>query len=432
MKKILLAILAMVFSAQLIFAQEKNNVTVPDPTVDDYVPLTLKLNPDGSKYIRFIMWGQFWLTGAKNTHGDFMVNANLRRARLLAYAQVSPRFMILMHFGLNSLNDATMDPTGNRTNGPQLFLHGAWSEFTVVQKKFYVGAGLHYWNGISRLTNSSTLNFLTLDNYRRAWALLGLTDQFARHLGVYAKGELGRFAYRVSANSPLINSLDVARIPTDTIRTPTTLYTSKYEYSSNKIVDLNAANWSYQGYFEYMFFDIESDKLPYKVGSYLGKKKVLNIGAGFFFHPDGSLTYNPDSVFIQNNVSHFAFDVFYDSPVGKGAITAYAAFYLYDYGPNYTLGQTYGTGNSFLMEFGYLIPQFSKKISLQPYAAFNTVSFEAFQNPGNSLRTGINMFLDGHHAKFTLEYTTTQDMYMDAAGKPAGNNSIILQAQVFL
>ncbi len=429
MKKILLIILVIIYSGQLVIGQEKVKAdAIPDPSIDEYKPLTVKLNKDGSKYIRFIMWGQFWLIGQNNSNDEFKVSANLRRARFLAFAQISPRFMILMHFGVNSLNPNSMDPIGNRSNGPQLFMHGAWTEFAVVQKHLYIGGGLHYWNGISRLTSESTLNFLTLDNYRRSWAVLGLTDQFARHLGVYAKGKFGGFAYRISANAPLVNSLDVSKIPTEW--NGEILYTGKKEYPDQ-------AAWSYQGYFEYMFFDKEGDKLPYKVGSYLGKKKVLNIGAGFFLHPKGSITYNApvndiDSTMTQHNVSHFAVDVFYDTPLGTGGLTVYAVYYLFDYGPEYTLGQTYGTGNSILVQVGYLAPKFSKKISLQPYVAYNTANFNAFDNTGNAVRAGLNMFLNGHHAKLTLEYQTTQNMYNNSDAKPSRGNSIVLQAQIFL
>lgn len=429
MQKLLITILLSCFFASMAFAQNKDKVSIPDPSVDEYKPLTLKLNKEGSKYIRFLMWGQFWLTGNKNADNKFVINANLRRARFLAFAQVSPRFLMLIHFGVNSLNANSMDPVGNRSDGPQLFLHGAWMEFAIVQKYLYIGGGLHYWNGISRITNQSTLNFMTIDNYRRAWATLGLTDQFARHLGVYAKGKIGKFAYRVAANSAIVNSLDVSKIPGEQWDGQI-LYTGKKEFSDE-------AAWAYQGYFEFMFFDKESDKLPYKVGTYLGKKKVLNVGAGFFVHPKGTITYNESNwaspnTMTQHNVSHFALDVFYDSPVGKGAITAYAVYYHYNYGPKYNLGQTYGTGCSILAQLGYLIPEFSKKISLQPYAAFNTANFDAFDKKGNSLRTGINMFVNGHHAKITLEYTSTQNMFNDADSKPGRKNSVVLQAQIFL
>jgi len=350
----------------------------------------------------------------------------LRRARFLTYAQISPRFLILMHFGVNGLIPKNMDPLGNRSNGPQLFIHGLWMEYAVVQKYLYIGGGLHYWNGISRITSQSTLGFMTLDNYRRAWATLGLSDQYARHLGIYAKGMIGGFAYRVAVNSPIVNSLDVSKIPENVeVWSGQVLYTGRKEFEIK-------ASWAYQGYFEYQILDKESDKLPYRAGTYLGKKKIFNIGAGFFKHPNGTVTYNTDGTLTGHNVSIYAFDVFYDTPLGTGGLTAYGAWYSFDYGPDYTYGQTYGTGNSILLQAGYLFPHFSDKVSLQFYTAFNTANFTAYDNPGNAIRTGLNLFLNGQHAKITLEYDTTQDQFNNEVSKPIRRNSVILQAQIFL
>ena len=50
---------------------------------------------------------------------------------------------------------------------------------------------------------------MTLDNNRQSWATLWLTDQFARHLGVFAKGSFDRLQYRVSINEALVNGLDM-------------------------------------------------------------------------------------------------------------------------------------------------------------------------------------------------------------------------------
>ncbi|HDO26658.1 MAG TPA: porin [Bacteroidetes bacterium] len=435
MKKFLLIVVMLTFVFVYVYPQKKGDITVPR-TDNKYKPLTLKLSKDGSKYIRFLMWGQFWLTGNKNANGDFQVNPLLRRARFLTYAQISPRFLILMHFGVNSLSANNMDPIGNRSNAPQLFLHALWMEYAIVQKYLYIGGGLHYWNGISRITSQSTLGFMTLDNYRRAWATLGLSDQYARHLGIYAKGMAGGFAYRVSVNSPIVNSLDVSKIPSAEGYDSwdgQTLYTSRYMYDNYKdnFNNLKRAAWSYQGYFEYQIFDKESNKLPYRAGTYLGKKKVLNVGAGFFAHPNGSVTYNSALTVTQNNVSVYAVDVFYDTPLGTGGLTAYGAYYSFNYGPKYTYGQTYGTGNSILLQAGYLFPHFSDKVSLQLYTAFNTANFTAFDHPGNAVRTGLNMFLNGQHAKITLEYDATQDQYSGDT-KPERKNSVILQAQIFL
>jgi len=435
MKKMLVLFVLSVFVLVNVYPQDKGDITVPR-TDNKYKPLTLKLSKDGKKYIRFLLWGQFWLTGNKNADGNFQVNPMLRRARFLTYAQISPRFLILMHFGVNGLTPKNMDPVGNRSNGPQLFVHALWMEYAVVQKYLYIGGGLHYWNGISRITSQSTLGFMTLDNYRRAWATLGLSDQYARHLGIYAKGMAGGFAYRVSVNSPIINSLDVSRIPFEEKQSNWfgALYTSRYMYENYKdnYKDLKRAAWSYQGYFEYQIFDKESNKLPYRAGTYLGKKKVLNVGAGFFAHPNGTVTYNPDYTVDQNNVFIYAVDVFYDTPLGTGGLTAYGAYYNFDYGPDYTYGQTYGTGNSVLLQAGYLFPHFSDKVSLQFYTAFNTVKFKAYDQPGNALRTGLNLFLNGQHAKLTLEYGSTQNMYNSTSSKPGRENTLTLQTQIFL
>ena len=95
-------------------------------------------------------------------------------------------FLILTHFGLNSLNANNMTPIGTGERS-QLFFHDVWGQYSL-SKNHAIGGGLHYWNGISRANNQSTLNMLTLDNQRQSWATLGLSDQFARHIGIYLKG----------------------------------------------------------------------------------------------------------------------------------------------------------------------------------------------------------------------------------------------------
>jgi hypothetical protein len=85
-----------------------------------------------------------------------------------------------------------MTSLGSNGDAPQLFLHDALGEFKL-NDALYIGGGLHYWKGMTRLGNQSTLNMMTLDQARPfvQWHSLGNTDQFARHLGVYAKGTIG-------------------------------------------------------------------------------------------------------------------------------------------------------------------------------------------------------------------------------------------------
>ena len=391
-----------------------------------YKPLILKLDDEGKKYIRFISWHQIWASD-NNLAEDPSFRMVLRRSRFLTYAQISSRFLILTHFGLNTLTGANADPIGNRNtadstiNSPQLFMHGAWTEFRVsAGDQLYIGGGLHYWGGLSRLTSASTLNFMTQDNYRQAWASLGLSDQFARHLGVYAKGTLGKFQYTVAFNEPIENALGSADMAD--------LGEGSVSYSGRRILGEDAG-FVTAGYFEYQFLDQESKKLPYRVGTYLGKKRVFNIGAGFFSHANGSVRVE-NGLPEGEDVFHYSVDAFYDAPLGEGAINAYAAYYNFDYGTEYTLNVTYGTGTSFYGQLGYLFPKFSEKGRLMPYLAYSTRDYEAFDDPGNTLQLGANWFINGHHAKITLEYRSTLLNHTGEA--PDRIDGLVLQTHIFL
>ena len=411
-------LLPLIFSGSVIAQEEAKPPS--------YKPLTVKLDESGEQYIRFITWHQIWAENSNLSNDDQGFNMRIRRSRLLAYAQMSPRFLILTHIGLNSLTGANADPIGNRAtndptvNGPQLFLHAAWTEFKVsTGDQLYVGAGLHYWNGLSRLTSASTLNFMTMDNYRQAWASLGLTDQFARHMGVYGKGMLGSFRYTLALNTPITNALGSSDNPNP----------NSVTYSGRRILGKNAGK-IIEGYFDYQFLDKESNKLPYRVGTYLGKKKVFNLGAGFFSHADGTVTTDAVGNHSGNNVFHFAADAYYDAPVGTGALNAYLVYYNFDYGENYALGTTYGTGSSIYGQVGYLIPKFSEKVSIMPYLAYSTRDYEAFENAGNTFQVGANAFLNGHNAKITIEYNSNLINYTGA--KPDRIDGLVLQTHIFL
>ena len=370
-----------------------NTLSAQEKEVDhSYKPLTLKLNEDGSKYIRFIMWHQIWAeTNNLDNGSDFSVTPSIRRSRFLAFAQVSPKFMILTHWGLNSLTPSNMTSLGSNGDAPQLFLHDAWGEFKL-NDALYIGGGLHYWKGMTRLSNQSTLNFMTLDQARpfAHWHSLGNTDQFARHLGVYAKGTIAeKFQYRVAVNKRMA--------PANALRGATS-------YNGDTTVAITGSgNGVIEGYLEYQFWDTESNKLPYKVGTYMGAKKILNIGAGFFAQPNGALN---DVTGEDQNVAHFAVDVFTEIPTKGGALSAYASFMRFNYGENF-VGRWAGTGTNLYAHAGYYI----KSAKIMPYVAFQQGNYEGYPDPLQSLDVGVNYFVNGHNAKLTLEYhSITNDL----------------------
>lgn len=434
-----------------------------------YKPLTLKLNDSGSKYVRFIMWHQFWATATQNNPGTRDVNGNLidgtngssawstdialRRSRFLAYAQVSPRVLILTHWGINNqsfINGATApngpNPTSvasNQGKKPQLFLHDAWTEFRVVPQKLYLGVGLHYWNGVSRLSSHSTLNFMTLDAPIFNWHNIEGTDQFARQFGVYAKGQLGRLDYRVALNKPFVFGTAPAMVP-----------------KNGLAVNTFSENYATAGYLNWMFWDKESNVLPFFVGSYLGSKKVFNIGAGWYHQADASLyKTSTDSTFQAQTA--LGADVFLDMPVNKEkgtAISVLATFYSLDYGTNYlrNIGilnehttpvatstsfagggnaqPTIGTGIIGYLQAGYVLPRLKNGTSFMPYLTATYKDFERLKDPSFQWGLGLNYFITGHNAKITMEYAT-RPIYVLSGQDVIRNGTkgqLTLQTHIFL
>lgn len=402
----------------------------PKPEEDhSYKPLKLNLNESGSKYIRFIVWHQQWAqtSNLAVAEAKTQVSTFARRSRFLAYAQVSSRFLILTHFGLNNLTTSNLTSLGNNSDGPQIFLHDAWTEFKVLPKKLHVGTGLHYWKGLTRLANQSTLNFMTMDNPRpfSPWHSLGVTDQFARHLGVYAKGEIGKFDYRVAVNNPLnpANAIGAGRDFGQKNSGLTYDGSAKLDASGNP-----TGNTIIEGYFRYNLWDTESTVLPYQVGSYLGSKKVFGIGAGFFTQPNGMYRASDNT---HENVSHLALDAFLDMPLTTGdCLNAYASYTQFNYGENY-VSRWAGTGGVFYGHVGYK-PSGSK---FMPYVALQSANYNGYNDSLTGLDVGVNYFINGHNAKITLEYHSVTGDFRDVPATVQAEGKmqqIRLQTHIFL
>lgn len=448
----LLAILLTGLSLPLA-AQQDTTETIVMPAVDhSYRPLILRLNEDGSKYLRLILWNQFWVRSTENNPGtvgltgeaqNTSFDIGLRRARILAMAQISPRFLILTHFGINNHTfvnggDPGAGAAGLSNKKPGMFIHDAWTEYAIAPKKLHVGVGLHYWHGISRLTNASTLNFMTLDAPIFNWPNIELTDQFARQYGIYAKGQLGRFDYRIALNKPFA----FGAAPRE-----------------GQAVNRLNNNLATQGYFFYQFKDQESNVLPFMVGSYLGTKEIFNIGAGFYHHPDATASLQNGQEQIHD-MALFGADLFYEKPTGAGAISLYSVLYNYDFGPNYirnvgimNIGQapapgsplqeqlgfngpgnaqpTIGTGLISYTQLGYLLPAFKNGTHMMPYVTFTHKNFERLQSSSNQYDLGLNYFINGHNAKITAQYSQ-RPLYNTDLSRNGSAGEFILQTHIFL
>lgn len=432
--------------------------------------MKVSLNESGSKYFRLIHWHQVWMRNIENNPGTLGVDGlpkentldiGMRRSRYLMYGQINDDFLILAHWGFN--NQTFTNGGGSGTGGlggygagkkAQLFLHDGWTEYKVANNlknpgnslpfSMHIGAGLHYWNGLSRLSSASTLNFLALDLAVFAFPNIEYTDQFARQYGIYAKGQIGKLGYRVHLNKPFIADNSGA-------------------ISADRAVNIPTETWATGGYFEYQFAERESDLLPYKVGTYVGTKEVFNIGAGFYHHANASGVGDNGLIVERIDHTHFAVDLFYDKPLNKekgNALTVYSALYLYDFGKDYyrnvgimnvngsgVSGQNtsiagfgnaeplLGTGSIFFNQLAYLLPKdVLPKSRLQPFAVYTNKNLDYLGTAIHNYDIGINLFIDGHQAKITLQYSSRPIVVETTNGFATDSRAgqFMLQTQIVL
>jgi hypothetical protein len=441
--------------------------------------LKININQDGSKYLRLITWNQIWNRYQQNNPGSIVngeVNKNTwdigaRRLRLLVYAQITPRYLILSHIGINNQTFATGGATGSAGTGPggagkkpQLFFHDVWNEYAFIPNKnpvtgkqnkynLYVGGGLHYWWGISRMSSASTLNFLTIDAPVINWPLVEVSDQFVRQFGFYAKGKLGKLNYSMSINKPFATN-----------NTPVFDAVKNRRVATDNNGDAKPA---LQGYFDYQLLEQESNVLPFRVGTYVGTKKVLNIGAGFYHNKDGTKSVDATGISNKHSITLLGADVFADLPIGNKkknmALTIYSVYYDYNFGPNYwrTIGimntatgfdpslaaanrtlngpgdarMFVGTGSIFYTQAGLLLPKGkSDKLRVQPFGAYTWKKLDYLDEAGSYFDVGANFFLDGHHAKITPQYSTRPLYFLrnGARVKDGNKGEFLVQLQIFL
>jgi hypothetical protein len=390
------------------------------------------LNSDSTRYIKATGLAQLWIRYNYNNPGSTIFgkpqeetfDVGIRRARYQVLGRISERTFLYMQAGINNFNYLSARKT-------PLFFHDVTAEYTVIKTRLTLGAGLHGYNGTARYTSSATGSILGLDLPFVEEATNDISDQFVRKPGLYAKGKLARLDYKFSFSTPL---------PVQTALSPVaSLDTSLRNFS---FYNPEPPKPQSSGYLMWQFLEKESNLLPYMTGSYLGKKRIFNIGAGFSYQADGFWYRSlPAGDTVRVPLSQFAVDIFYDIPVNKNkmnAVTLYAAFLNYNFGPNYirnvgimnpTNGVTgsssfngtgnaapvIGTGTVIYLQGAWL---FKKDLlggegTLQPYFHFVYAEYERLKSPMYIYSTGINWLITGHQAKISIEY---QDRPIFAGG----------------
>jgi len=415
--------------------------------------LKIYLNDDSTRYIKATGLAQIWLRYTDNNPGSTIYgteqkqsyDAGVRRMRYQVLSQVNKKVFFYSQIGINSVNNMSIRKT-------PLFFHDVTAEYTVCKNYFTIGLGLNGYNGIARYTSSATGTILGLDLPIVQETTNDVSDQFVRKNGVFAKGKIKSFDYRLSVSNPfpIQNSITpVATLPNTGTNTA---------YFSARAPELQ-----YQGYFMWQFLEKESNQLPYMTGSYLGKKRVVNIGSGFCFQNNAMWYRNTNLDTVSVPLKQFGVDVFLDYYLNKekqNAITFYSSYLNYDFGPNFirnagimnTTNQTnskasfngtgnsmplYGTGQVLYTQCAYLFKHdlLKSEGTLQPYASAIYANYKKLNTPLFVYDIGLNWIQNGQNSKISLDYQSRPIFTTDANGKitetkSARRGALILQYQV--
>jgi hypothetical protein len=386
------------------------------------------------------------------------MDLGLRRSHLKFYASLKNKVFVYTELGYDGL-------TYRSEPNPTIKLYNAETEYFFIKDKLHVGFGLNSWNGVSRYNNSQFCELLTVDNPGFTLPVNGTFSREGRQIGVYIKGTLNKLNYRISVVKPFEAGID-----------------SITEAGTFERIN---ENFAFKGYFFWQFFDKENSLFPELTMNNLGRSKLLNVGAGFYYHPEAMLiqdekdlsTIDPYIVewlisqgqidllpnFVEfppykiSDVFLAAVDVFLDMPLkNKGAVTSYLGYNYYFLGTNYLhstgtmnvskmavnialpqgVGNSewgIGTGHIIRGELGYLFPGEILKSKIQPYAAFTWKNFEALDQTSLQFDAGVNWLTNAHHLKWTLQYSN-RPVYHKANSKnviSSYKGQCILQTQIY-
>jgi hypothetical protein len=212
------------------------------------------------------------------------------------------------------------------------------------------------------------------------------------------------------------------------------------------------------------FFDKEPLVTPYMTGTYLGKKKVLNLEAGFITQKNA--TWSRETVAsdtLYHNMMLWSVAMYYDAPINKEkgtALSLYAGYFDYNFGKGYlryngimnpanavttqypggSQGNAFpmfGTGTALYAQAGYLMKKDllgEGNGTLMPYVSVMAANWDRLKDGMNVLDAGVNWFMKGHTSKLTLDYQR-RPYYMQEGNELVSKGhkgQLVLQYQIFI
>lgn len=147
--------------------------------------------------------------------------------------------------------------------------------------------------------------------------------------------------------------------------------------------------------------------------TYLGDMKVLTVGAAYQFEPD--VTYvDVDTRLGKEDYKAWTVDAFFEHPLGKGVVTASAAYEKVDLGgayqganPDFGATGIFGEKNGWYVKGGFLFPG----TPLQVFGRYEKWRFACLNNAFDQILDwysfGANYYIWGQNLKLTAEWSKT-------------------------
>ncbi|HSZ24975.1 MAG TPA: hypothetical protein VK766_04620 [Cytophagaceae bacterium] len=373
-------------------------------------PFHVYLSGDGGKYLKFGLNAQIWgrqtqlnpnsSVGSNSTKGTYDIV--IRRLRAEVLGKLTDRVFFHFQVGQNNIN---FSQNTGPYNSP-LSIMDLLGEYQF-NKWLHLGVGMNGWGaGTTRYSAQSSSKQLTLD--APIYQQNNISSTFGnRNLSIYAKGNFGKFNYRVAVTNPYKQSTNHLNTYSATVSTRT-------------------PQPQFLGMLTYQFLGKESIAEPYNRATYLGEKKILNLGIGYMVQSKAMWRLDhPGLDTLYHQMGVFGADLYYDSPLGKkgAALTLYTAYNYCDYGKNYLRmiatpnpastgsGSGFygiGTGSILYAQAGYLIAKSKNEKNVartQLYGSSQLAFLEALQTPMWMFEAGVNYYLTGTFGpKITLGY----------------------------
>lgn len=406
----------------------------------------VNFNKSGSRFIQFHGTVQVWTrfnesnpgTIVEEVHKPYTFDIGLRRVRLWAIAKPLEWMTLAVQGGINNFNAVSARKTG-------FFIHDAYVQFAPAKQYFQIGAGLVSSMGHARYSSPSVASTLLYDAPLYQQSTNDVNDQFLRKLSVYAKGQVSGFDYRVAVSDPF-------SIKNSTMYDP--------EISQNAKFTPVGKSLRYSGYFQWKFFDKEEKLTPYFPGTYLGTKKIVNIGLGAEVQPQATwnLTAKGDTAF--NTMILASADLLADLPLTykkDDCLTVYTAYSFTDFGKGYVrnigvmnpanaldvssasfngTGNAYpmiGSGHTIYFQAGYKLPSSFfgySGFSIQPVFDIQSSKYDLLNDWVNTYNVGLNFLLVGSKAKISLNYQNRPIFDSVSLKQTDSRNSVVLQWQI--